>query len=158
MTHLEVLDDNNLRDDEKEEPADYNDEVSSPQIVHVQRECSLDIIRPADNARSRLSAVKSAGLVGPHDVRVLVHPGAVARDDVCPLANQRDPRKLGLHDGRPGIREGVDIVNPEKPPLHLEHGNEVPRILNDVREEDHGHAEGGVEVLEAEPESAEETL
>ena len=72
MTHLEVLDDNNLSDDEKEEPANDNDEVSSPQIVHVQRECGLDIIRPTDNARSRLSTVKGAGLVGPHRAKALL--------------------------------------------------------------------------------------
>ena len=50
VTHLEVLDSNNLCKDEEEEPADDDEEVPPPQIVHIQRKPSLDVIRSTDDA------------------------------------------------------------------------------------------------------------
>ena len=158
ITHLEVLNDEHLGNNEEKEPANDNEEVPSPQVVDIQRKAGLDVVRPTDDARSWLSAVESAGLVGSDDVRVLVHSRAVTRNNVRALANQRNPRKLIFHEARPGVGERVDVVDPEQPPLHQVLGNEVSGVLNDVGEEDDGHTEGGVEILEAETKGTEETL
>ena len=158
MTHLEVFDNNNLRKDEENEPAEDNDEIPPPQILHIQRIPSRDIIRSTDGARPRLRTVEGASLIRPDDIGVLVHPRAVAGDNKSTVTNQGNPRKLGLHNTRPRVGEGIEVVNPKQPPLHQEFGNEVSRVLDDVGDEDDRHTEGGVEVLEAETKGAEEAL
>jgi len=97
-------------------------------------------------------------LIGPDDIRILVYSGTVTRNNEVTIANQRNPRELGFHNPRPRVGERVEVVNPEQPPLHQELGYEVSRVLDDVGDEDDGHAEGGVEVLEAQAECTEETL
>lgn len=158
MTHLEVLNDEHLGNNEKEEKAEDNEEVPPPQVVNIQREAGLDIFRSTDDARPWLSTVKCTGLVRSDDVRVLVHSRAVTRNDERTLARERNPRKLRFHDTRPGVGERVNVVDPEQPSLHEKLGDEVAGVLDDVGEEDDGHTEGGIEILEAETEGTEEAL
>jgi hypothetical protein len=58
----------------------------------------------------------------------------------------------------PRIGERIDVVDPEQPSLHQILRKEIPRVLNDVREEDDGHPVGCIVSLEAQAESAEEAL
>ena len=85
MTNLEILNDDHLSDDEEDEPADDNDEVP-PQVVHIQRVPGLDVVRSLNGTRPGLRAVKGARLVGPNYIGVLVHSGAVARNNEGTLA------------------------------------------------------------------------
>ena len=97
--------------------------------------------------------MKSVRLVGFNDIVALAHPRAVTRNDEGALANQRNPRELGLGGTCQGAGEGVDVVDPEQPPPHQELGNEIPGVTDDVGGESGRHKEGCVEVLEAQSES-----
>ena len=81
MAHLKVLNNKHLCKGEEEEPANYDKEVPSPQIVHIKRETGLDVIRSADGAQSWLSTTEGASLVGPNDIGVLVHARVIPRND-----------------------------------------------------------------------------
>ena len=87
VAHLEVLDNNDLGNGEKDEPAEDDEEIPSPQIIDIQRVPSLDVIRSTDGARSWGSAVKGAGLVRSNNIRVLVHPWAITRNNVCTITH-----------------------------------------------------------------------
>lgn len=91
-----VVECDNLRDLEEQDPSDADEEVAPPKIGGVVRVSDVEVVRAVDGGRAGLSAEDGADLVRTNGFGVLRDVANVARDDIRAVAGEGNTAELVL--------------------------------------------------------------
>lgn len=109
----------------EEEPETDEDTKVSPNVVFLVSIPGVHVVGTRHRVLSDTCTNDGTELVGSDIVWETSDTSRrnVSRYGVCLITREFDPRELVGKDGLVSVTEGVEVVDPEQPSLHREHGN-----------------------------------